>query len=131
MRSLAYGVNLGTCEQARCSSFSSLAKAVLTIFRRFQGAADQQVTRQPSRGNDAIFDGLLQLAAWLFLMFAIAKTAAAQKGPEFDEAVEQSLWLHMPESEFADAGRVDQVAALRQMKQPRGGRGMAALDFAV
>src|SRR5690554_2039293 len=59
-------------------------------------------------------------------MGTVAKFAMAYKGTKFPEAVETGIGIHMPESKFSDAGRVDKLAARGDMKQPRTGGGVRA-----
>ena len=61
--------------------------------------------------NVATFDGVDQGAAGFLTMAAVAESAVAEKRAEFDEALGQFALVEMPEAEFPDAGRVDQVAS--------------------
>ena len=51
-------------------------------------------------------------------MVTVAESAAAQMLAEFDEAAHQFVRRNVPEAELTDTGRINQVAARRQMVSP-------------
>jgi len=52
-------------------------------------------------------------------VLAVAKAAVAEQLAKLDEAVFHIAAADMAEAEFADAGRVDQVAAAREVSIPK------------
>ena len=69
---------------------------------------------------------LQQRAAGFVQMLAVAKAAKAKQRAKLDKAFKQLVVTDMRQAELADAGRVDQVAAVRKMKQPGRGGGVSA-----
>ena len=63
-------------------------------------------------------------------MLTVAETAVAQKRAELDKALQQFVVRNMRQAEFANTGRVDQVAARREMKEPGRCCGMSAFTGA-
>src|SRR5690606_154061 len=66
-------------------------------------------------------------AARLAVVAAVAEAAAPQQSLEFDEAGLDVVAVDVAEREFANAGRVDQLAAVREVEEPRRGGGVSAL----
>ena len=75
---------------------------------------------------DAVVAALEVAAAGLAVVLAVAVAAMAEQLAELDEAVFHVAATDMAEAEFADAGRVDQVAAAREVEKARRGGGVGA-----
>ena len=87
---------------------------------------DTAVTRQTDCADQFLLRGLLHRAAGFGQMRAICEAAIARESFELHESLRDLRRADMPEAEVADAGRVDQAAAVRKVIQ-RGERGgMAA-----
>ena len=85
------------------------------------------VAGQPLRLDAAFFEGQEQGTARLPVVATIAEAAAAEQFAKLDEAGFHIVAADMAQAELADAGRIDQVTALREMEQPRRGGGVRAL----
>ena len=81
------------------------------------------------RLHATVFHSLQQRTARLAVVLAVAKTAAAEQVLELDEAGLYVIPADMAEAEFANPGRVDQLAATGEVEQPRGGGGVRALSL--
>src|SRR5690606_656920 len=77
--------------------------------------------------DETLAHRLQEPALGFALVFAVAEAAAAEVGPEFYETGQHFGSLHVPQAEFADAGGIDEVAALGEVVEPRRGGGVAAL----
>lgn len=60
-------------------------------------------------------------------MLAIAEAAGAEQVAELDEAIFHVVAADMAKAKLADARRVNQIAAVREVVQPRRGGGVGAL----
>src|SRR5690606_33272266 len=75
----------------------------------------------------AVGNGLEDCAARFMAMTAVAKLAVADERLEFYKPLQHFIRLHMPEPEFTNPGRVNQVTAAGKMKQLGIGGGVVAL----
>src|SRR5690606_39324134 len=86
-----------------------------------QAGDDVPVAGQSLRLDAAVRQRLQQGAAGLLVVTAVAEAAAAEQVAELDEAGFHIVAADVRQAELADTGRVDQIAALREMEQPRRG----------
>src|SRR5690606_9280359 len=92
------------------------------------GLTDDRPEAVEARCADALFgQSRPQRAAGCAAVLAVAKFAAAEPVAKLDEAALDLGAVQVIEAEFADARRVDQIAAARQMEQSRRGGGVATL----
>jgi len=61
-----------------------------------------------------------QRTARLLSMTAVAESATAGKGPEFDETIEYLPSVQLRQAELPNARRIDKITTVRQMIEPRG-----------
>jgi len=88
-------------------------------------------TFQPLRADFSLVSGLVDGAAGVTHVSAIAEFAGANHLPDFPEAILDFLRCHMPEPELTNARRVDQLTAKRQVEQFGRGCGMNSLAGAL
>ena len=74
----------------------------------------------------ARFGALFDRAAGLVEMRAVVEAAVLARLGEFGEVVAQRLRRQVPETELADAGRVDEIRAAAEVVEGGGGGGVAA-----
>src|SRR5437588_4582467 len=74
----------------------------------------------------ARFGALLHGASRLVQMRAIVETAVLARFGKFREVVAQRFQRQVPQTELADAGRVDQIGAAAEVVKGGGGGGVAA-----
>ena len=101
-----------------CGFFAAISRSA--------GTHDPVVDREASRVDLTGRDGSGQRAIRLEIVLAIAETALAKKRPEFTESLFDFLLVEVPETEFLQAGRIDQCAVGVEMVE----RGMRRRMFA-
>src|SRR5690606_39949249 len=72
-----------------------------------------------------------QGATRFVLVLAIAETAMAEEWAKLDKAFQQLIGADMSQAEFADAGGVDQISAIRDLKSTRLNSSHVKISYAV
>ena len=72
---------------------------------------DQLVALHPFRRYFTSMKRVLQCAAWIILMSAIAKFTMAKKGAELDKPLCDVVFVKMDKPEFSNARRINKLAA--------------------
>lgn len=74
--------------------------------------------------NFTVFYRFTDGATWVGIMLAVAIFAMAQVVMKFDKSVGDLFRFEMPEAKFAYPRGVNHIAAVREVIQARGGRGV-------
>ncbi len=90
------------------------------------GFQDAVIVVEAIGADGARFDRGAQGAAGIVLVGTVAELATAQIIAELDEAPGDAVGFQMPEGELADPGGVDEIAAAREVVEPRRGGGVLA-----
>ena len=86
-----------------------------SVLVRRQAGQDVPEAVHALRLDAPFLQGLEQRAAGLAVVLAVAKAAVAEQFAELDEAGFHVVAADVYQAEFADAGRVDQLAAVGKM----------------
>ena len=97
-----------------------------TVAGFLHGFQDAVIVVEAVRADGATADRRPQGAAGIILVGAVAEFATAEVVAKLHETPGDAIGFQMPEGELADPGGVDEIAAAREVIEPRRGGGMGA-----